>query len=172
MARLFEILTSNVESWAQLGHPSLLERFVLRNGKPYSPGPRKGLKGPAKQCYMNAAKVVMCDADASAYVEGFVVIKDLPIPILHAWVSYDGETVMDPTLDSANREYFGVSFTRRELVSELRKTKVYGLLDTGRGFNADLMFRRDPELKAICNGVKAARGVVTQRKLAELHTTS
>jgi hypothetical protein len=151
---LHEILTSNVENWARLGHPSLLERFVLRNGKPYAPGPRKGRKGPERQCYMNAAKVVMCDADAVAYVEGFVINPDLPIPIHHAWVSYDGETAMDPTLDSANREYFGVSFTRKELVRELRKTKIYGLLDTGCGLNADLMFRRDPELKAICEGVK------------------
>jgi hypothetical protein len=103
---------------------------------------------------MNAAKIVMRDADATAYVEGFMINADLPIPIHHAWVSYDGETAMDPTLDSANREYFGVSFSRQELVHELRKNNVYGLLDHGLGLNVDLMFRLDPELKAICDSVK------------------
>ena len=33
---LRERLTEQAECWGQMGVPSLLERFVLRNGKPFT----------------------------------------------------------------------------------------------------------------------------------------
>ena len=149
---LQEILTEQVEGWATLGHPALLDRFILRNGKAFAPGNRIGRKGAPKECYGNATKFVFRHHDAK-YVEGFVINKELPIPIHHAWVTFDGKTVMDPTLDAEKYEYFGVEFDTSTLRKETVKLGVYGILDPGLGFNTDLMFKIDPELKTICEAV-------------------
>jgi hypothetical protein len=158
-----EMLQEKIDNWARLGHPALLDRFVLRNGKAFTPGKRIGRKGKAKNCYGNATKVVLRDPDAT-YVEGFVVNKELPIEIHHAWVTYDGKTVMDPTLDAENYEYFGVEFDTSTLRKEMIRNKVYGILDPGLGFNTDLMFRIDPELEEI---VKTVRPDPKLRELME-----
>jgi hypothetical protein len=148
-------LTERVENWAMLGHPSLLERFVLRNGKAYTPGKRIGHKRTPKECYANAANFVLrrSTKKPATYVEGFVISNKLPIPILHAWVSMSGDDAMDLTLDAENYQYFGVAFDTDTLRKEVIRNGVYGLLDTGLGLNWKLMFKVDPELDAICKAV-------------------
>ena len=144
---LHENLTDRMTQWERLGHPALLDRFVLRNGKPYTGRKRIGRKKAAKQCFMNAAHAVFQNPDWT-YVEGFVTIPEMAWPIHHAWVTTDGTDAMDPTLDTAGREYYGVAFDTTTLRRELVKNKVYGLLDTGV-FNTDLMFKVDPGLEQV-----------------------
>jgi hypothetical protein len=155
---LREMLQEKIDNWARLGHPALLDRFVLRNGKAFAPGKRIGRKGKAKECYSNATEFVLRHHDA-IYVEGFVINKRLPIEIHHAWVTFDGKTAMDPTLDAERHEYFGVEFDTNTLRKEIVKLGVYGILDPGLGFNTDLIFRIDPELKAICEGIRRKESV-------------
>ena len=52
-------------------------------------------------------------------------------------------------------EYFGVEFDTALLRRETLRNKYYGLLDTGIGLNANLMFKIDPELKTIVEAVIA-----------------
>jgi hypothetical protein len=151
---LHEMLVQQSESWARLGHADLLTRFITRNGKAYTPAKRIGRKKKAGQCYMNAAHFVFSHENAT-YVEGYVIGKTLPIPIHHAWVTINGTDAMDPTLDAEKYEYFGVPIDIATLRKELIRNKVYGILDTGLGFNTTLMFKLDPELKSICENVKA-----------------
>lgn len=162
-----EMLESTVATWEKLGHPALLERFVLRNGRLFEPTKRRlGRPGPPKNCYQNATNLVLRERQRRPiplYVEGFTVIKDLPVlAIQHSWVSMTGEDAMDPTLNAANHEYFGVAFSLTQLVREITKNKVYGLLDLGLGLNTKLMFSIDPPLEAIC------REVVSNRKGVKL----
>jgi hypothetical protein len=109
------------------------EDFVLAEGKefhpPESPPPIK--LGVPKQCFSNAAKMVLDDMSGKyAYVEGFVQSPKLPMPIHHAWV-VDKETsaVIDPTLGwSPKNRYMGVQFDTKFLRKKLFEQGYYGLL--------------------------------------------
>ena len=155
---LRESLTGMMESWARLGHPAPLERFVLRHGKAFTPGKRVGRKGKAGLCFMNAAKAVFKHEFAEnppTYVEGYVTSKKMGFfPIHHAWVTFDGKTAMDPTLNADDYEYFGVEIGTAALRTELVRNKVYGIFDTGYGMNTKWMFKFDPELEGIVRDVK------------------
>jgi hypothetical protein len=150
-----EILAERVSIWERLGHPSLLERFVLRNGKVYTPRKRIGHRRKAGECYGNATKHVL--NNDGVYVEGFVMIPDIALPLQHAWVTINGDDAMDPTLDAMAHEYYGVAFDRKILGREIVSNGYYGLLDSGLGLNTKLMFGMDPELKEICEQVQRNR---------------
>jgi hypothetical protein len=154
MMTMKQSLAERVANWERLGHPAMLDRFILRNGKPYTPAKRVGRKGEPKNCFGNATKYVLRNK-GPIYVEGFVVSNTVPWPIHHAWVSLNETDAMDLTLESENYQYFGVPFDTDTLRKELVRNGHYGLLDTGLGFNTRLMFKLDPELKAICEAVAA-----------------
>jgi len=159
---LKEYLSEEVERWAFIGHPALLQRFVLRNGFEFKPVKRIGRRGTPKQCFMNATKAVLKHVRAYhqlegwQYVEGYAIHRERPLLAFHhAWVTTGNYSAMDVTLeDAADYEYYGVAFDRRSLVRELDKQDHYGLLDTGLGLNWRLMFKRDPDLKGIVENIK------------------
>jgi hypothetical protein len=153
---LHDILTESVANWEVLGHPALLERFVLRNGKAFTPRKRIGRRYKAKECFANATNNILMNTK-NIYVEGYAIHKDFPLPILHAWVTINGDDAMDMTLESPlDYEYYGVAFQREKLLSEIIRNRCYGLLDTGL-INTKLIFEIDPELEEICNQVKHNR---------------
>jgi hypothetical protein len=155
-----ELLAETISDWERLGHPALMERFVLRNGKLYTPRKRVGRRGKPKECYCNSTHFVIREQWKSypyghpTYVEGFT-IGDIPFAIAHAWVTMTGADAMDPTLESSTHQYFGVAFPTDVLLREIKKNRVYGILDTGVGLNHELIFAIDPELRDICNAVIA-----------------
>ena len=156
---LEDYLTNEVENWAVIGHPALMQRFVLRNGQRYGGRRRIGRRGMAKQCFMNATKRVLHNPrayiDGWRYVEGYAIHRTDPImAIHHAWVTTNGSDAMDPTLDATKYDYFGVAFDKPTLVGQLRQQKYYGMLDTGLGLNWQLMFELDPELRTIVEKIK------------------
>ena len=86
---------------------------------------RKLVVAKAKQCYLNAFRVIQeveeyADAD---YVEGIVVIEGVMV-IEHGWVEKDG-VIVDPTLPSDDIVYFaGLRFRgQRELAEGLQIPK-------------------------------------------------
>jgi hypothetical protein len=158
---LKEYLTQEIANWETIGHPALLQRFVLRNGKPYTPRKRIGRRGTPKECFANAAKIVVRKPRPDhvltgwGYVEGFAVHRTEPIMAFHhAWVTTDRNDAMDPTLDAEQYEYFGVEFELEVLMQQIRRNRVYGLLDPGMGLNYQLMFEVDPQLEAVIKKVR------------------
>jgi hypothetical protein len=141
-------LLMQAESWAGLGHPALLERFVAKHGTGFT-GARRlkpWRKGPAKQCFANSARVFLKGID---YYEGFAIDQRIPIPFLHAWNVTDRGRVIDLTLDKPEEYvYWGVKFDDGTIWREQRRTGVYGLLDSGVGCNVELIRGIDPELVA------------------------
>ena len=150
-------LTSEVANWEFIGHHALLQRFVLRNGQEYAPTKRIGRKMEMKQCFANSYKTVFRNPDWS-YVEGYAIHRTNPImAIHHAWVTTNGSDAMDPTLDAAQYEYFGIAFDRMAMITETARNRFFGLLDTGLGLNVRLMFELDPELQSIVEAIKPHR---------------
>ncbi len=144
---LKQLLEQHVEMFEKIGHPALLERFVLRNmmyeadGKPYAEK-----RGKPKMCFMNATHLAL--ETGLRYVEGFCTSKDIGFPFHHAWCD-DGGDVVDPTLKNPeNYEYIGVEIPDADLIASMDKWKDYGVLDYGM-INHEYLYKRDPELKKI-----------------------
>lgn len=134
-------LEQEYENWKKLGHPAVMQRFVLRNGRQYKAAPYTGKRLPKKECFSNAAHLRTGD-----YVEGYATRPDIGILIHHAWCVKDG-VVIDPTWDRPEEcQYFGVKFTQAVLYKELIRLDHYGLLDTPRGLNIKFMLQIDPKL--------------------------
>lgn len=142
-----EQLKRQIDGWEQIGGAALMERFVLRNGKPFVGTAFSGRRGTIKECYCNALEYA--DKDRSLlYVEGYAIRKNLGLLIQHAWAAKpDSDLVIDPTWDDpADCAYFGVTFTREAAWREALKSGVYGLLAPHEMLNTELMFARDPGL--------------------------
>ena len=128
---LVHCLEQEVQVYAGIGYPALLQRFVLKHGQSFTGSKRpKGIRrSTPKACFRNAALLTF--AGKGDYYEGYVVCNQLPLPILHAWVVKD-EQVIDTTLkDPQVYEYLGIKFSEEQLQIELLRNKVYGLLDIG-----------------------------------------
>jgi hypothetical protein len=151
---LQEMLTNEVLNWEMVGHHALLQRFVLRQGKPYHNDGRKPLETmEQKECFRNAT--LYSRMHGGEYVEGYVMRPDLPILIHHAWVATSDGHAVDPTLrNNGDAQYFGVPFDRELVVHTTMRQGFYGMLDTGLGLNTKLMFGIDPGLEAIVKNVK------------------
>lgn len=146
-------LEQRVEVWASMNHPSILERFVLRNGKPMESTKLKGR--PLKQglCFRNATW--FSERGVGTYTEGFACRLNIPFPIHHAWVTVDGKA-MDPTWRKPEEAvYYGVEFSREEVIERSLATGCYGVLVNGSNhqFALDLMYKRDPKFQAIIEEV-------------------
>lgn len=154
---LTEILKERVDTWMRVGHFPLLELFVARNGKPFEVSDSVVRMGPEKECFKNATQAAFASMDLD-YVEGFVASRKFLWPIHHAWVTLDGSRALDPTLrDPREFYYLGVQFDNDSLRAESVRNGVYGMLDTGTGLNADLMFRLDPELRKMYDEYRSTR---------------
>jgi hypothetical protein len=156
MTTIEEMLTTLIDMHARIGHPALLERFVLRNGRLGIAQPRPSYvkRGKPKLCFMNASQAMLYGLD---YHEGFVLRDSLPLAIHHAWVQ-DGDRVIDPTLSDAEHcQYIGVLFSPAAVYEQQMRLGIYGLLDTGVGANTALIYARDPELRAIAEAVIKTR---------------
>lgn len=161
------LLEAQVKRWEHLGHPALLERFILRNGHTgkAQKRPKKWRKRPNKECFKNAAEFVIENADyvkgkhPYIYVEGYALKPRLGVLIHHAWAEDEHGNVIDLTWeDPETALYYGVSFSLDDLRDELLKNQVYGLLDLfAGGLNTELMFDTDPELRKIVQDVIDSR---------------
>lgn len=91
-------------------------------------------RGPLRNCYQNAANLVISDPDRFIYAEGYAVRPDLGIVVgEHAWVldRHHAHAVIDPTWrNTKGAAYLGIPFSTKYLYSQLAEHKVYGLLDT------------------------------------------
>jgi hypothetical protein len=131
-----ESLKSHLEQDVAHSLVSETQKLVLAFGKPYVGirRPRGFRIGRRKKCFLNAALAV-CDPDREefyptlSYVEGYAALPGMP-PFHHAWVALDDQhavelTVKDNPLDMI---FFGVSFSRSEVMELLLEDPVTGFL--------------------------------------------
>jgi hypothetical protein len=95
MSTLQEYLADEVKHWAVIGHPALMQRFILRNGKAFSKIAPQPKRMKAKHCFANCTRWVQ--KRGGTYVEGYTIADNLPIAIHHAWIVDDDGVVIDPT---------------------------------------------------------------------------
>lgn len=128
---------------SEIGRYFTLDRFVSRNGRFFTPAPFTGERMAKKNCFQNAVMLGQINAGKGyRYCEG---IAFSIIPTLHAWCADAEGRVVDPTWDEPeNCEYFGLSFDPFDAFEIMKGTGVYGLFDTGRGLNIELMKELDP----------------------------
>jgi hypothetical protein len=162
---LRESLQRQVDAWEQLGHPSLMERFVLRHGKEMQRGILDHGKDEPGQCFRNASLAML--VGKGTYVEGYAWRSPVRLPIHHAWIKRPNGLVLDPTWRDADLqgkastfEYLGVEFTDDQVEEHQAKTGFYGMLSTHEMIDLDLIFGLDPELREIAARIKPAFGNV------------
>lgn len=144
-----EVLAQWETGWITLSlkfaSPYRIESFVLRHADvegPGSPLPNGVNRGTPKECFRNAATMTM-GKPRFDYCEGYAVHKDIAFPFLHAWC-IDRETglIIEPTLEHPqDYHYIGITIPKKLLMTELYRNGVYGLLDTGCGYNVKFMKR-------------------------------
>lgn len=113
--------------------------WVLRHGEEFAPtvlNPDWLELGPPKYCYSNAHDACAMKKELQ-YVEGFVFIRALPIPLPHAWVTLPVEGTVPCALDvtipnTRDLAYYGVRFQpayRRKMFRRGLKNDCLALID-------------------------------------------
>lgn len=97
-------------------------RYVLKHGEVFTPAPLSPgfSRGPAGNCYLNAARLVITVPELR-YVEGYGVTPYFPLPLEHGWaVTADGR-VVDPTWEKPEEcSYVGVVIPLEQLIERGR----------------------------------------------------
>lgn len=145
-------MRESAETWAQLGFPDFITRFVLKNGRFYeNVHAWDGAPGTPKECFSNAMQAAIWGGDDTLYVEGFAYRHGLPLVFHHAWIERNGAAI-DPTLKDAhieNVEFFGAAYRPEIAFEEMKRTGYYGLFDTPTTqINLNFMARQDPDFQA------------------------
>jgi len=140
-------LTEYVKTVDRIGHPAMLENFVLKHGRAYQQAPLAdlSLQGPARMCFRNAT-IAALDRFGGIYTEGFAIAPGLGIPIHHAWLTIDNAAV-DVTWNYTGCSYFGIEFPNSDVRYWTVHNGYYGIL-SGEMINVDLMRERDPDFVA------------------------
>ena len=90
------------------------EQFVLEHGRSFTPQSYRladwGFKGVPKRCFANTYALVKQHPDKLRSVEGYGLLEQFNIAIPHAWAIDSQDRVIDPTLVSGVRDYYGVVF--------------------------------------------------------------
>jgi hypothetical protein len=152
---LKDILKQEIKMWDKIGHPAIMQKYVLDNGRAFNKVELSDRLGKPKLCFMNAAHEVWDNPDYE-YVEGYMILSTIPILIHHAWV-YDKKrnVAIEVTTKDVGDAYYGVTFSKSDLNKWLLKSGVYGILDTGVGLNIELMKKYLPdEKKQLTNAKK------------------
>lgn len=141
-----DLIKQEIEMWGRLGHPALMQKFIFENGRRFGKAKKAKKLGKPKLCFMNAYHHA-ADNDLE-YVEGYVLIPNIPFLIHHAWCCEKGDdTPIEVTIKNCeDHEYFGIEFDVYTVGQEIAKNQVYGILDTGYGINIDLMKRMGMEI--------------------------
>lgn len=117
----FDVIRSHLRLLADCEHRFGPAQALLQFGRDFGVGaplPVGVESGRRKECYKNAAHVMLNRNDVF-YAEGYGLnLKDAPVPIEHAWVVDVQGNVIDPTWrGAADHAYFGIAFNK-EFVSQ------------------------------------------------------
>jgi hypothetical protein len=62
--------------------------------------------GKMSECFMNAQRLAIFDMEKYRYAEGWAVLGDVPLPVLHAWCVNRRGLVVDPTWYGRGKAYY------------------------------------------------------------------
>jgi hypothetical protein len=152
---LRDLLAHQCKAFRLMSGSSLMAEIVLKHATVEGHGVAHDLpKGPKKQCFKNAALVAL--RGQMTYVEGYAVLKNLMLPMLHAWLVDDKGQIIDVTWDKPwECQYLGIAFEQDVLRRELLRNEVYGILSAGDMVNLDLLRKIDGAL--VDEALEAAR---------------
>lgn len=111
---------------------SCLEDLIMKKGIPYQVTEDSSVlpKGAKKQCFYNAAMLVMENPKDYNYVEGYAICEGMPIAFLHAWACpKDTKEVIELTWDEPGLSYQGIEFDFKQLSQIILKTQICGVLE-------------------------------------------
>jgi hypothetical protein len=147
-------LQKQIDAWG-FRSGGLLNALLLKHGTPGVWSPHKYKMMRQKQCFENAT---LMSARGLTYVEGIAMKSDLGIPLHHAWNLDPAGNVIDVTWRKAEgSEYLGIPFEHSVLSRWLLENGVYGILDTGIGYNLPLLREIDAALVDEAFGAMRAR---------------
>lgn len=134
-----EMMIEQLEGWKSLGSPSPLLEYVLDKGEEFQNVITADRLGERKMCYMNAYNFVLDNSEYD-YVEGYMLLEGIPLLIEHAWVvnKKTGQPVEVTTPNKAVG-YFGVRYSRKEMIRWVLKTGYYGIHFVGELYNAEIL---------------------------------
>ena len=89
------------------------------------PLPRNIKRGLPKNFYWNSQQLAF-RKKSLAYVEGYVLPKDISFPVAHAWLLTPEGYAIDPTWETPGNCYLGVPFSTKWLKSLLAERKKKG----------------------------------------------
>lgn len=107
------------------------QSIVLEHGREFAVD-ENSFAGPRmtpRMCFGNAYACALRDRSL-IYVEGFTVVCGVPID--HAWVTRDGITIIDPTIEGdefSRGPFFGVPIKLDFVRERVRKSKCYGVFN-------------------------------------------
>jgi hypothetical protein len=141
-------LEQMVAAWAGLGHPAIMENFVLRNGEDFDVQVEPHYRGRKKECFKNAFEYARkYESQGVRYVEGYG-LSDIGLAMHHAWcVDADGR-VMDPTWEYEETSYVGVVLPLTLVTRQILRNGVYGVLDPGM-IDYKFMVEMDPGMREL-----------------------
>ena len=140
-------LSNQIKMYSEIGYPSIVERFVLKNGTM-----RAGTLYPEemmtpKECFKNAFELASDNIGVLHYCEGYAIRNGIELPIHHAWCETEDGTVYDPTWTNGDKcEYLGVRIPMEEILEQQKKTGCYGVFAQVM-INVDYILSKDPSLK-------------------------
>lgn len=148
MTSIKDFLQRCIDTWEQVHHPALMERFVIRQGVVCEARPFEGQRMTPQECFKNAMDgLFTTSGHGLMYCEGFGLRPNIPLLVHHAWLVTPDLKVVDPTWEKPEEcQYVGVTYDRDAAWEIMQETGHYGLFDHGIGFNLTVALARDPGL--------------------------
>lgn len=107
------------------------QEFVLEHGWWYEPVelPKIIALGTPEQCHTNAVNLAL-DDDSLIYCEGYALVKERSLPVIHAWVTDGNGNAIDNTWPQPGVAYAGVPFKSLFVnTTALKNRAIVSLLD-------------------------------------------
>ena len=109
------------------------EELIAAQGRSWTPQPlpdsAADWKGEMKQCYANSATAVLGlgkpKLEGARYVEGFVRVEGMSLPIAHAWAVDKNGFVLELTMNEPGVEYHGIEVPNEELLALIMRRDGY-----------------------------------------------